>query len=78
MLLHKPMEETPGVVLMIYEYGQLAFMTAEESVNRAFDAGWKTVWCLRAACCSRCLLPSDHKESMDAFVNNRDGQVTHR
>jgi len=76
--LDKLMEETLGAALMICSYGQLAVMSAKESVNRAFESGLSDGVMFERRIFHALFATADQKEGMDAFLNKRAPQFTHR
>ena len=76
--LDKLMEETLGAALMICGYGQLAVMAAKESVNRAFESGLSDGVMFERRIFHALFSTADQKEGMDAFLNKRAPQFTHR
>jgi len=76
--LDKLLEETLGAALMICSYGQLAVMSAKESVNRAFESGLSDGVMFERRIFHALFATADQKEGMDAFLNKRAPQFTHR
>ena len=76
--LEKLMEETLAAALMICGYGQLSVMAAKESVNRAFESGLSDGVMFERRIFHALFSTSDQKEGMDAFLNKRAPQFTHR
>jgi enoyl-CoA hydratase len=76
--LEKLMDETLGAALMICGYGQLAVMAAKESVNRAFETGLSDGVMFERRIFHALFATADQKEGMDAFLNKRAPQFTHR
>jgi enoyl-CoA hydratase len=76
--LDKLMEETLGAALMICSYGQLAVISAKESVNRAFESGLSDGVMFERRIFHALFATADQKEGMDAFLNKRAPQFTHR
>ena len=76
--LDKLLEETLGAALMISSYGQLAVMSAKESVNRAFESGLSDGVMFERRIFHALFATADQKEGMDAFLNKRAPQFTHR
>jgi enoyl-CoA hydratase len=76
--LDKLMEETLGAALMICGYGQLAVMAAKESVNRAFESGLSDGVMFERRIFHALFSTADQKEGMEAFLNKRAPQFTHR
>jgi len=75
--LDKLLEETLGAALMICSYGQLAEMSAKESVNRAFESGLSDGVMFERRIFHALFSTADQKEGMDAFLNKRAPQFTH-
>ena len=76
--LDKMMEEALGAALMISEYSQIAVMAAKESVNRAFESGLSDGVMFERRLFHALFATADQKEGMDAFVNKRKANFTHR
>jgi enoyl-CoA hydratase len=76
--LDKLMEETLGAALAICDYGQLAVMSAKESVNRAFESGLSDGVMFERRMFHALFATEDQKEGMDAFVNKRKPVFKHR
>jgi len=76
--LEKLMDETLGAALMICSYGQLAVMSAKESVNRAFESGLSDGVMFERRIFHALFATADQKEGMDAFLNKRAPQFSHR
>ena len=76
--LDKLMEETLGAALMICDYSQLAVMAAKESVNRAFEGTLSDGVMFERRLFHALFATADQKEGMDAFVNKRKADFTHR
>lgn len=76
--LEKLMEESLGAALMICSYGQLAVIGAKESVNRAFESGLSDGVMFERRIFHALFSTADQKEGMDAFLNKRAPQFTHR
>lgn len=74
----KLMEETLGAALMICDYSQVAAMAAKESVNRAFESGLSDGVMFERRLFHALFATADQKEGMDAFVNKRQAEFTHR
>jgi enoyl-CoA hydratase len=72
------MDEALGAALMICGYGQLAVMAAKESVNRAFESGLSDGVMFERRIFHALFATADQKEGMDAFLNKRAPQFTHR
>jgi enoyl-CoA hydratase len=76
--MDKLLEEALGAALMICSYGQLAVMSAKESVNRAFESGLSDGVMFERRIFHALFATADQKEGMDAFLNKRAPQFTHR
>ena len=76
--LDKMMDEALGAALMICGYGQLSVMAAKESVNRAFESGLSDGVMFERRIFHALFATADQKEGMDAFLNKRPPQFTHR
>ncbi len=76
--LDQLMDETLGAALMICGYGQLSVMAAKESVNRAFESGLSDGVMFERRIFHALFATADQKEGMDAFLNKRPPQFTHR
>jgi enoyl-CoA hydratase len=76
--LEKLMDETLGAALMICSYGQLAVMSAKESVNRAFESSLSDGVMFERRIFHALFATADQKEGMDAFLNKRAPQFSHR
>jgi enoyl-CoA hydratase len=76
--LDKLMEETLGAALAICDYGQLAVMSAKESVNRAFESGLSDGVMFERRMFHALFATEDQKEGMDAFLNKRKPAFKHR
>ena len=76
--LEKMMDEALGAALMICGYGQLSVMAAKESVNRAFESGLSDGVMFERRIFHALFATADQKEGMDAFLNKRPPQFTHR
>ena len=74
----KLMEETLGAALMIADMPRLAAIAAKESVNRAFESGLSDGVMFERRLFHALFSTADQKEGMDAFVNKRKPQFTHR
>jgi enoyl-CoA hydratase len=72
------MDEALGAALMICGYGQLSVMAAKESVNRAFESGLSDGVMFERRIFHALFATADQKEGMDAFLNKRPPQFTHR
>jgi enoyl-CoA hydratase len=58
--------------------GQLAVMAAKESVNRAFESGLSDGVMFERRLFHSLFATDDQKEGMDAFLNKRAANFTHR
>jgi enoyl-CoA hydratase len=58
--------------------GQLAVMAAKESVNRAFESGLTDGVMFERRLFHAMFATDDQKEGMDAFLNKRAPNFTHR
>jgi enoyl-CoA hydratase len=76
--LDKLMDEALSAALVICEFSQLAVMAAKESVNRAFESGLSDGVMFERRLFHALFATADQKEGMDAFVNKRKPQFTHR
>jgi enoyl-CoA hydratase len=76
--LDKLMEEALGAALMIADMPRLAAIAAKESVNRAFESGLSDGVMFERRLFHALFSTADQKEGMDAFVNKRKAQFTHR
>ena len=76
--LDKLMEEALGAALMIADMPRMAAIAAKESVNRAFESGLSDGVMFERRLFHALFSTADQKEGMDAFVNKRKAQFTHR
>lgn len=76
--LDKLMEEALGAALMISDFSQVATMAAKESVNRAFEGTLNDGITFERRLFHALFATADQKEGMDAFVNKRKANFTHR
>jgi enoyl-CoA hydratase len=74
----KLMDEALGAALTICDFSQLAVMAAKESVNRAFESSLSDGVMFERRLFHALFATADQKEGMDAFVNKRKAQFTHR
>ena len=74
----KLMEEALGAALLICSMGQLAVMAGKESVNRAFESGLTDGVMFERRLFHALFATDDQKEGMDAFLNKRPANFTHR
>jgi enoyl-CoA hydratase len=72
------MDETLGAALQIAELSQIAVMAAKESVNRAFESGLSDGVMFERRLFQAMYATADQKEGMDAFLNKRAPNFTHR
>ena len=76
--LDKLMDEALGAALMICGYGQPSLFAAKEAVNRAFESGLSDGVMFERRLFHALFATEDQKEGMDAFVNKRKPNFTHR
>ena len=76
--LDKLMEEALGAALMIADMPRMAAIAAKESVNGAFESGLSDGVMFERRLFHALFSTADQKEGMDAFVNKRKAQFTHR
>jgi enoyl-CoA hydratase len=76
--LDKLMDEAIAAALTICEFSQLAVIAAKESVNRAFESGLADGVMFERRMFHALFATADQKEGMDAFVNKRKPQFSHR
>ena len=76
--LDQLMAEALGAALMICDYSQMATMAAKEAVNRAFEGSLNEGMQFERRLFHALFATADQKEGMDAFVNKRKAQFTHR
>ena len=76
--LDKLMEEAMGAALLIADMPRMAAIAAKESVNRAFESGLSDGVMFERRLFHALFSTADQKEGMDAFVNKRKAQFTHR
>jgi enoyl-CoA hydratase len=74
----KLMEETLGAAIIISGFSQLAVMAAKQSVNRAVESGLSDGVMFERRLFHALFATQDQKEGMDAFVNKRPANFTHR
>jgi enoyl-CoA hydratase len=74
----KLMEEALGAALMICSFSQIATMAAKETVNRAFEGSLSDGLMFERRLFHALFATQDQKEGMDAFVNKRKAEFTHR
>ncbi|MDM0042542.1 enoyl-CoA hydratase [Variovorax sp. J22G21] len=71
-------DEALGAALAIADFSQIAVMAAKESVNRAFESGLSDGVMFERRLFHALFATADQKEGMDAFVNKRKADFTHR
>ena len=71
-------DEALGAALAIADFSQIAVMAAKESVNRAFESGLSDGVMFERRLFHALFATADQKEGMDAFVNKRKPDFTHR
>ncbi len=76
--LDKLMDEALGAALQICDFGQVAVMAAKECVNRAFEGSLNDGIMFERRMFHALFATADQKEGMDAFVNKRKPEFTHR
>jgi len=76
--LDKLMDEALGAALMICGYGQPSVFAAKEAINRAFESGLSDGVMFERRLFHALFATEDQKEGMDAFVNKRKPNFTHR
>jgi enoyl-CoA hydratase len=76
--LDKLMDEALGAALQICDFSQIAVMAAKESINRSFESGLSDGVMFERRMFHAMFATADQKEGMDAFVNKRKAQFTHR
>lgn len=76
--LEKLMDEALGAALMICNYGQPSVLAAKEAINRAFESGLSDGVMFERRLFHALFATADQKEGMDAFVNKRKPNFTHR
>jgi len=76
--LDKLMEEALSAALLISGYSQIATMATKESINRAFESGLSDGILFERRLFHAMFATHDQKEGMDAFVNKRPAEFTHR
>ncbi|MFT3813774.1 MAG: enoyl-CoA hydratase [Acidovorax sp.] len=74
----KLMDETLAAALTISGFSQIAVMAAKESVNRAFESGLSDGVMFERRLFHGLFATQDQKEGMDAFVNKRAANFTHK
>jgi enoyl-CoA hydratase len=72
------MDEALAAALVISGFSQIAVMAAKESVNRAFESSLSDGVMFERRIFHALFATSDQKEGMDAFVNKRPANFTHR
>ncbi|MCX7256538.1 MAG: enoyl-CoA hydratase [Polaromonas sp.] len=76
--LDKLMDEALGAALMICGYGQPSVFAAKEAINRAFESSLSDGVMFERRLFHALFATEDQKEGMDAFVNKRKPNFTHR
>ncbi len=76
--LDKLMDEALAAALVICGHGQLATMSAKESVNRSFESGLSDGVMFERRLFHALFATADQKEGMDAFLNKRPPVFTNR
>jgi enoyl-CoA hydratase len=76
--LDKLLDEALGAALLISDYSQLSVMAAKESINRAFESGLSDGIVFERRLFHALFATADQKEGMDAFVNKRKPNFSHR
>ncbi|MGJ7496977.1 enoyl-CoA hydratase [Variovorax sp. RT4R15] len=71
-------DEVLGAALAIADFSQIAVMAAKESVNRSFESGLSDGVMFERRLFHALFATADQKEGMDAFVNKRKADFTHR
>ena len=71
-------DEALGAALAIADFSQIAVMAAKESVNRAFESGLSDGVMFERRLFHALFATADQKEGMDAFINKRKADFTHR
>ncbi len=74
----KLMDEALGAALQISDFSRIAVMAAKESVNRAFESGLSDGVMFERRMFHALFATHDQKEGMDAFLNKRTPEFTHR
>jgi enoyl-CoA hydratase len=74
----KLMDEVLAAALVICDYSQVATMAAKETVNRAFEGSLSDGLMFERRLFHALFATADQKEGMDAFVNKRKAEFTHR
>jgi enoyl-CoA hydratase len=74
----KLMEEALGAALQISDFSRIAVMAAKEAVNRAFESGLSDGVMFERRMFHALFATQDQKEGMDAFLNKRTPEFTHR
>ena len=70
--------EALGAALVIAGFSQIAVMAAKESVNRAFEGSLSDGVMFERRLFHALFATQDQKEGMDAFINKRAANFTHR
>ena len=76
--LDKLMIEALGAALVISGFSQIATMAAKESVNRSFEGTLADGIMFERRMFHALFATADQKEGMDAFVNKRPANFTHK
>nr|WP_326530117.1 enoyl-CoA hydratase [Rhodoferax sp.] len=74
----KLMDEVLGAALLICSFSQMATMAAKETVNRAFEGSLADGLMFERRLFHALFATQDQKEGMDAFVNKRKAEFTHK
>ena len=76
--LDKLMEEALGAALIIANFSQITVMAAKESVNRAFESALSDGVMFERRLFHAMFATQDLREGMDAFLNKRTANFSHR
>ena len=76
--LDKLMDEVLGAALQICGFSQIATMAAKETVNKAFESSLADGLMFERRVFHALFATDDQKEGMDAFVNKRKAEFTHK
>ena len=76
--LDKLMDEALAAALVICDFSRVAVMAAKESVNRAFEGTLADGVMFERRLFHALFGTADQKEGMDAFVNKRKAQFSHK
>lgn len=74
----KLLEEALGVALQIASYGRLAVIAGKEAVNRAFESGLSDGVVFERRLFNALFGTEDQKEGMQAFIDKRKPNFSHR